>query len=394
MTPHAGQTLARVPPLKVLHYSPLDYGMTGVESFVLQLTAGQKRLGLDPVITIPISDRQELVRTAAAAGVPVADFPARVSLGLGKLNTLINSVRRVRHLVRLLQGCTALHMHSAGFVGLEAMLAAYLVGTPKIVVTHHATVSSAKPFGGRMASLTRRVQARLATASVMPYEDAAQELAQEGLPAERVKAVPYCIDEVRFAGENVPPEPDEPMRLIMVARLFPGKGHEVLLNALALLKQRGCRVSVVMVGHGDQRPLLQKQIQDLDIADMAELREHVNHSEIPAMLQASHAIVLPSFMRGETFPLSLLEGQLVGLPAIATRWYGIPSIVEDGKTGFLVEPRSEESLADAIQRLDRDRVLYAQMRSAARMRARERYTAQAVARTYAQLYGLSLAAGA
>jgi glycosyltransferase involved in cell wall biosynthesis len=368
---------------------PINYGMTGVESFILQLATAQKRAGLAPGITMEIAGREELAASAASIGVPMLDFPPALNPPAALLRRpvrIVNSLRRILALRRVLREYDAVHMHSSGFVGLEALLAAALAGTRSVVVTHHMTVTIYRKYWSRLGTLTLWLQKRLASSSVMPYREAADELVEVGLPAQRVRVVPYCIDEQRFSGENVPPAADEPLQLIMVARLHEGKGHDVLLDALAELRRRNRAVRLVMVGRGDTRAAIARQIEALDLQDMAELREHVDHSEIPAMLRAAHVIVLPSFMEGETFPLSLLEGQLIGLPAIGSRWFGIPSIIEDGETGFVVTPRHAGELADAIERLVVDRALYLRMSANARARARAHFTGTAVAATYDGLY--------
>jgi len=50
-------------------------------------------------------------------------------------------------------------------------------------------------------------------------------------------------------------------------------------------------------------------------------------------MRDGHVVVLPSYMEGEMFPLCLMEGMALGLPAIGTRWSGIPEIIVDGETG-------------------------------------------------------------
>jgi glycosyltransferase involved in cell wall biosynthesis len=86
------------------------------------------------------------------------------------------------------------------------------------------------------------------------------------------------------------------------------------------------------------------------------------------------------------FPLCLLEGMALGLPAIGTRWSGIPDIIEDGVTGIIVEPRDETSLMGAIERFLAEPDFFAQAREAARARVRARFTATVVAESYTQSY--------
>jgi glycosyltransferase involved in cell wall biosynthesis len=364
----------------------LNYGMTGVESFILQLCTAQKRAGMDPKISLYVARREPLVEAAAKIGVQVVDFPKPVNFPSRRLAAVFTSVRRIRALCTELRGYDVLHMHSAGFTGLDALVAAALMRTPKVVVTHHMTVESFRKYWKRLASLTLWLQKRVADVSVMPYDEAAQELIDAGLPADNVRVVPYCIDEVRFAGRNVPPAAGEPLKLIMVSRLHEGKGHDVLLDALVQLKKKGRAFRLAIVGTGETRAAVEQQIQTLGLQSSVSLINQVPHSAIPQLLRESHVIVLPSWMEGETFPLSLLEGMLMGLPAIGARWHGIPSIIVDGDTGFVVSPKNSGELADAIEKFIVDPQIYPPMSEKARSRAHTFFTCKTVARTYYSLY--------
>ncbi|MFQ5772319.1 MAG: glycosyltransferase, partial [bacterium] len=69
-------------------------------------------------------------------------------------------------------------------------------------------------------------------------------------------------------------------------------------------------------------------------------------------------LILPTFWKGEGYPGVIIEAFMVNLPVIATSLKGIKEIVQDGKTGLLVEPRSIESLKNAILKLHSDKKLY------------------------------------
>ena len=374
-------------PIKVLHYTSLNYGMTGVESFILQLSTAQKRAGAEPKITLEIVRREALVDAAEKIGVQVVDFPKSVKLpAVKRLAGVLTSLRRIRALGKQLKGYDVLHMHSAGFTGLDALVAAMLMRTPKVIVTHHMTVQSYRKYWRRLGSVTLWFLKRVADISVMPYDEAAQELVEVGMPANNVRVVPYCIDEIRFSGRNVPPAAGEPLKLIMVSRLHEGKGHDVLLDALSELQKKGRAVQLTIVGTGEKRAAIEEQIQSLGLQSSVDLIQQVPHSAIPQLLREAHVIVLPSWMEGETFPLCLLEGMLLGLPAIGARWHGIPYIIEDGDTGFLVTPKNSGELADAIEKFVVDPQIYPRMSEKARHRAQTFFTGKTVAGTYDSLY--------
>ena len=379
-------------PRKILHYYGTNYGMTGVESFMLQLSTAQKRAGLEPGISVDIERREDLVRWVDKIDVPVYDFPGPVTIslpGVKKFARIASSLRRIGALRKILKSYDVLHVHAAGFTGTDALVAGALARVSKIIVTNHMTVTAYRRYWRRLGSLTLWLVKRVADASVMPYEKAANELLEVGLPPAMVRVIPYCVDEARFSGHNTPPEPGGPLKLIMVSRLHEGKGHDVLLDALGQLKGKGRAVQLLIVGQGDTQSAIEQQIKTLGLQSMVEMRPHVDHATVPSLLRASHVIVLPSWMEGETFPLCLLEAALIGLPAIGARWNGIPSIIEDGKTGFVVTPQDPHDLAEAIDRFLLDPALYPRMSALAKERALANYTADKVAETYSALYAES-----
>lgn len=374
-------------PVKVLHYSFLNYGMTGVESFILQLCTAQKRAGIEPRITLHTERKEALVEAAKRIGVPVLNFPKPVKVPmLRRLGGVLTSFKRIRALRALLKDCDVLHMHCAGFDGLDALLAAALARTPKVIVTNHMTMEAYRKHWKRLGDLTLWFLKRVADVCVMPYEEAAQELIEAGVPAAKVSVVPYCIDEVRFGGRNVAPAAGEPLKLIMVSRLHEGKGHDVLIDALHELKRRGRAVTLSIIGAGETRAAIEQQISRLGLESSVQLLQQVPHSSVPQLLKEAHVIVLPSWMEGETFPLCLMEGMMMGLPAIGARWHGIPSIIKEGETGFLVTPQSSSELAGAIEKFVTDPQIYQTMSDKARQRAQSLYTAKTVANTYYSLY--------
>ena len=110
-------------------------------------------------------------------------------------------------------------------------------------------------------------------------------------------------------------------------------------------------------------------------------------------MRSAHVVVLPSYMAGEMFPLCLIEGMALGLPAIGTRWSGIPEIIVDGESGIVVEPRDEVELARAIERYLTEPALYQRASRNAFARVQSHYTAGAVVRAYSKEYEAALREG-
>lgn len=89
---------------------------------------------------------------------------------------------------------------------------------------------------------------------------------------------------------------------------------------------------------------------------------------VPAVLRECDALLLPTWYRGENYPGVVVEALQCGTPVIATRWRGIPDMVEDGESGLLVEPRSAAALEAAIRRLIADPGLRCRLREGAARR--------------------------
>jgi glycosyltransferase involved in cell wall biosynthesis len=373
---------------RILHFMGTNFGMTGVETFMLELCSAQKASGARPAMTMELENRAELQRLAEAADIPVYDFPHRSAFENRvprKVGTAMLRTRRIGALVRLLRHHDILHVHAVGISGMEALLAAAVARTRTIVVTHQATISYFAPMRSRTSDFTFWLEKRLACTAGTPYGAATDELVAHGIPRRRSFAIPLCVDQQRFTESAIPPAPGE-LRLVMAARMYEGKGHDHLLRAMASLHGRYPGVTLLLLGDGPMRPAIEADIKRLGLSGVVELKGRVDLADMPALLRTAHVIVLPSHMSGETFPVCLLEGMSMGLPAIGTRWFGIPDIIADGETGFIVEPRDPVGLADAIERFLLDPELYGSASRKAAERVRAYFTATAVARAYQQLY--------
>ncbi|MBE0598140.1 MAG: glycosyltransferase [Desulfuromonadales bacterium] len=139
------------------------------------------------------------------------------------------------------------------------------------------------------------------------------------------------------------------LRILCVARLHPVKGLHDLIAACALLRERQADFTCLIVGEGELRQNLQRQIIDQGLSGMVHLAGAIPNEKLPELYAGSSVFVLPSYSEG--LPVVLLEAMASGLPVIATRVGGIPELVTSGENGLLVAPAQPESLAAAIQEL-------------------------------------------
>ena len=373
---------------RVLHYMPTNAGMTGVETFILQLCRAQTRMGMIPKIILDLDGRVEVVDAATSMGVEVCELRPRGAfedLMPRKLGTVSLRTRRIKHIQCLLKDSDVLHVHSVGLAGIDGLVAAWWARVRRVVVTHHTTISYGEPKPTGMSAVAYWLEQHTASRAVMPYSAAAKELIAMGFPAPKVSVVPFCFDEQRFA-EAVAPPSGQQLTFLMSARLVEGKEHLEAIEAVARLHKRYPRTRLVLLGDGPERCKLEQEITRGHLAHVVQLKGRVAHSSMPAEYQQGHVIVLPTHMPGETFPLSLLEAAALGIPAIGSRWFGIPDIIVDGETGVVVEPRDVDALASAMERFIVEPSFWTKTSSNARNRALAHYTATAVAEAYAQIY--------
>ena len=130
-----------------------------------------------------------------------------------------------------------------------------------------------------------------------------------------------------------------------VAGLKPVKGHRHLLEAAAKVMKADARVHLVLVGDGELRDGIAAHARWLGIGARTSL---LGHREDSAQLAAAFDVaVLASLSEG--LPNAVMEAMAAGAPVVATAVGGVPELIEDGKTGFLVPPADSEALAERIE---------------------------------------------
>lgn len=164
---------------------------------------------------------------------------------------------------------------------------------------------------------------------------------------------------------------DATSRLICVGRLSREKGHLVLLEALAKLKNQGAAIRCQFVGDGPQRPEIEESIDRLQLRDVVSLTGSLTPERVAEALRVSTLFVLGSFAEG--VPVVLMEAMAAGVPVVATRVGGVPELIEHGEMGLLVEPGDAAALSAAIQSMIADPERAAAMAVKARRRVMEEF---------------------
>jgi len=218
-------------------------------------------------------------------------------------------------------------------------------------------------------------QARRATVIATMGPATRQLLMQRGgFDPEQVRVIPPSTDLDRFRGVG----PGDAYDIVSVGRLSPLKRTEDLLDAIALLRQRGRDVRAAVAGDGSLRKDLQTRAVSLGVADLVDFVGHVERIE--DVYGAGRIYALTSAFEG--LPIALLDAMAAGLPVIATAVGEVGAVVESGRTGLLYEAGDVSALARHIERLLDDPEEAARLAATATIDVARDYSVDRVAHAY------------
>ncbi len=179
-----------------------------------------------------------------------------------------------------------------------------------------------------------------------------QRLIQLGCEPHKIAVHRMGIDCNRFTFLPRSLNPGQVVRLISVSRLTEKKGIEFGIRAVATIAKENPNLEYYIVGDGELRPQLTQLIQSLEVSTHVKLLGWRHQSEVVEILNQSHILLAPSVTatdgNQEGIPVALMEAMAMGLPVISTYHTGIPELVQDNVSGFLVPERDTEALAEKL----------------------------------------------
>jgi glycosyltransferase involved in cell wall biosynthesis len=228
--------------------------------------------------------------------------------------------------------------------------------------------------------LLGRLSARLADRVLAPSAATAAELERD-YGARDVAVLPNVTGGLPAAAERCPGPGDERDFLLFVGRLRIRKGVEVLLEALAA----GGEDRLWIAGDGEHRARLEARADELGLRASGRVRflGRASRGEVRDLLSRARALVVPSTYEG--MPLVVLEAMEAGVPVVASRVSGIPEVVIDGETGWLVPCEDPSALAAALADLAADPASGARRGAAGRQRVELLYRPAVAAATWERL---------
>lgn len=318
--------------------------VSGVGEQVLQLAAGLRETGCEVEV---------LGRGSEGVAGPKVLFP------LFAVPAVWRALRRFKpHVVQV-------HESDGGLAALlVAILAPLLEPRPKLVallqVSYVEELRAVRPLRtpdgrvlGRPGGVERRFRwlkapVQIALGCITAWT-ADLVLTPSAATAEEVRR-DYGVGEAAVVpnvtgGLKIEPSADEsgevPGFFLFVGRLRIRKGVEVLLEAL-----RSLEVRLVIAGDGEHRGALERRVTELGLADRVRFVGRRDAAQVRWLFRGAWALVVPSIYEG--MPLVVLEAMQAGVPVVASRVSGIPEVVEDGLTGWLVPPEDPEALAATL----------------------------------------------
>jgi len=211
----------------------------------------------------------------------------------------------------------------------------------------------------------------------------------------RIAVVPPGVDHAVFGPGHRPQArraldlPDDGTLLLFVGRIQPLKGADVALGALAALDGPRAPYRLVVVGgpsgpRGDEayKGLLSLTVE-LGVEDQVALVEPQPHELLSTYYRAADVCLVPS--RSESFGLVALEAAACGTPVVASAVGGLTTLVDHGRTGFLVESAEPSAYAGAVRRIVEEPLAAERMSTAAVLRARD-YTWSGAAATLGAIF--------
>jgi len=195
---------------------------------------------------------------------------------------------------------------------------------------------------------------------VVTETDYAEKFLRERFPerADRIHRVYNGLNLAEFGRATFSSDPPS---IVAIGRLIVKKGFANLIRACALLLERGRSFQCNIFGEGPLENQLRAQIEELALQKRIQLPGPKPQHELRECLARASVFVLPSVPEAEggmdNLPTVIMEAMATGLPVISTRIGGIPEMVVENETGFLVQPEDAVALADEIEKVINDHSL-------------------------------------
>jgi glycosyltransferase involved in cell wall biosynthesis len=308
---------------------------------------------------------------------PVYEIPMRSKLDLAP-------VRRLTDVVRA-EGYQIIHTHTPR----TALVGAAVARRARVPLVHHIHCQTAVEVGRRrwqdkLNLFLERCATYRAGKVIAVSPSLHRYLLRRGYSSRQLRLVPngVPVQSVTHVGRTL----GRSLTVGVVALLRPRKGMEVLLHALALLREQGCPARLRAVGRF-QSASYEREVKRL--AARLRLDKSVDwvgfRQDVAGELSKMDVLVLPSLV-SEAMPMSVLEAMAAGVLVVGTRVDGITDLICDGEDGLLAHPGDVADMASVLKKIISGEVDCERLRAKALGKQRERYSDGSLAIGVAEIY--------
>jgi glycosyltransferase involved in cell wall biosynthesis len=282
----------------------------------------------------------------------------------------------------------ALAIRLAGWLGYQASLVVEVHGDFEGSLFLYRRV--------RFARLYRFLMNRLAGYSIKQADllrvisDSTKEQIKRWAPGKTVVQFPAWTDIDVFLRSGIHTNMDIPQAILYAGVLTPLKGIHHLINAFVLIAEDFPIAQLTIVGKNDNKTYaadLKKQVKKLGMNHRVQFIGPQPQSELAIWMAKASVFALPSMSEG--LPRVIIEAMATGTPVIGSRVGGIPELIEDGVTGFLVPPGDENALAEKIRWILNNPDKGREMGECARSFAERLFSTESYLKGYKQIFEMS-----
>jgi glycosyltransferase involved in cell wall biosynthesis len=306
-----------------------------------------------------------LLETARAEGIDAASMRFGGKLNLFAIGRLVKWIRRRDIDIVATQLSTA---------SLWGTLAARLLGVPSVATVRALNSKTCYVYADRIIVVSQAVK---------------EHLEKQGIDPKRIRVVYNGIDlerftpRIDFSAKTAVGIPADSIVVGVVAHLSEKKGHRWFLQAAAPVLREIPDAHILLVGDGPLRASLESFVDTLGMSERVHFAGF--HPDIVPWMAAMDVLVLPTIAK-EGFGRVLVEAGAMEKPVIGTDVGGISEVIVPGETGFVVAPRDETAMQNALRALLTDAELRAQMGRAGRERALIRFSAARMVENTERVY--------
>jgi len=169
-----------------------------------------------------------------------------------------------------------------------------------------------------------------------------------------------------------------------IGNFYKTKGFKYLIKATKLLIDKGLKIKIIIIGEGEERKNLEKLIKQNNLSNNFILTGKINNAA--QLLPAFDIYVCSSVKEGLSY--TIIEAMQAGLPIVATKVGGNPELIEDNKTGLLVEAKNPQMLAEKINRLTNNPKLSQELGEQAKIKAEEEFNLERMVKKTKEIYNI------